>query len=132
MVNYMWRRPSEAPRSKGISRGRVDIGESLLSGAGNALSEVLYGTGPIRGVKDAFIRGAKTGAVMSGLDNLARAAGLRGAEPGSNPGGAVAAEEQPEREYPDMWGVIPEVSAAHRIHSILQKRLETEGGVKAA
>ncbi len=70
-----------------ITKGRVDLGESLISGAGNALSEVLYGTGPIRGVKDAFLRGARTGAVMSGLDNIARAAGLRGAEPGSNPGG---------------------------------------------
>ena len=55
---------------QGISRGRVDIGESLLSGAGNALSEVLYGTGPIKGVKDAFLRGARTGAVMSGVENL--------------------------------------------------------------
>ncbi len=72
---------------QGITKGRVDLGESLISGAGNALSEVLYGTGPIRGVKDAFLRGARTGAVMSGLDNIARAAGLRGAEPGSNPGG---------------------------------------------
>ena len=70
-----------------ITKGRVDLGESLISGAGNALSEVLYGTGPIKGVKDAFLRGARTGAAMSGLDNIARAAGLRGAEPGSNPGG---------------------------------------------
>ncbi len=66
----------------GVSKGAL-----VGSGAGNALSEVLYGTGPIRGVKDAFLRGAKTGAAMSGLDNLARATGLRGAEPGSNPGG---------------------------------------------
>ncbi len=70
-----------------ITKGRVDLGESLISGAGNALSEVLYGTGPIRGVKDAFLRGARTGAAMSGLDNIARATGLRGAEPGFNPGG---------------------------------------------
>ena len=55
---------------QGISRGRVDIGESLLSGAGNALSEVLYGTGELKGVKDAFLRGARTGAVMSGLENI--------------------------------------------------------------
>ncbi len=55
---------------QGISRGCVDIGESLLSGAGNALSEVLYGTGELKGVKDAFLRGARTGAVMSGLENL--------------------------------------------------------------
>ena len=70
-----------------ITKGRVDLGESLISGAGNALSEVLYGTGPIKGVKDAFLRGARTGAVMSGFDNIARAAGLWGAEPGSNIGG---------------------------------------------
>ena len=55
---------------QGISRGRVDLGESLLSGAGNALSEVLYGTGELKGVKDAFLRGARTGAVMSGLENI--------------------------------------------------------------
>ena len=36
---------------QGIGRGRIDIGESLLSGAGNALSEVLYGTGELKGVK---------------------------------------------------------------------------------
>ena len=57
-------------QEQGISRGRVDIGESLLSGAGNALSEVLYGTGELKGVKDAFLRGARTGAVMSGLENI--------------------------------------------------------------
>ncbi len=44
--------------------------ESLLSGAGNALSEVLYGTGELKGVKDAFLRGARTGAVMSGIENI--------------------------------------------------------------
>ncbi len=55
---------------QGISRERVDIGKSLLSGAGNALSEVLYGTGELKGVKDAFLRGARTGAVMSGLENI--------------------------------------------------------------
>ena len=67
----------------GIGRGRIDIGESLLSGAGNALSEVLYGTGELKGVKDAFLRGARTGAVMSGIDNIARAAGIRGMEEGT-------------------------------------------------
>ena len=63
---------------QGISRGHVDLGESLLSGAGNALSEVLYGTGPIKGVKDAFLRGARTGAVMSGLANLTEHVGSYG------------------------------------------------------
>ena len=72
---------------QGISSGRVDIGESLLSGAGNALSEVLYRTGELKGVKNAFLRGARTGAVMSGLENIARAAGLRGSGTGINPGG---------------------------------------------
>ena len=41
-----------------------------MSGAGNVLSEVLYGTGELKGVKDAFLRGARTGAVMSGLENI--------------------------------------------------------------
>ena len=61
-----------------ITRGRVDLGESLLSGAGNALSEVLYGTGPIDSLKDAFIRGARTGALMSGLENIADTVGPYG------------------------------------------------------
>ena len=53
-----------------ITEGRVNLWESLRSGAGNALSEVLYGTGPVDGLKDAFIRGARTGAMMSGLENI--------------------------------------------------------------
>lgn len=55
---------------QGFSRGHVDLGESLLSGAGNAISEVLYGTGELKGVKDAFLRGVKTGAMMSGVENI--------------------------------------------------------------
>ena len=63
---------------QGISSGRVDLGESLLSGAGNAISEVLYGTGELKGVKDAFLRGARTGAVMSGLENITDSVGPYG------------------------------------------------------
>ena len=92
---------------QGISRGRVDIGESLLSGAGNALSEVLYGTGPIKGVKDAFLRGARTGAVMSGIDNIARAAGIRGTEPGINPGGGGHSRGAAETAVPGYTGRDP-------------------------
>ncbi len=65
-------------QEQGISRGRVDLGESLLSGAGNALSEVLYGTGELKGVKDAFLRGARTGAVMSGFENITDSVGSYG------------------------------------------------------
>lgn len=72
---------------QGITKGRVDLGESLISGAGNALSQMLYGTGKLTSAKDAFIRGARTGAVMSGFDNITRAAGLRGAERQTTPGG---------------------------------------------
>ena len=64
---------------QGITTGRVDLRESLISGAGNAVSELLYGTGKLTSAKDAFIRGAKTGAAMSGLQNLEEAFGLRGA-----------------------------------------------------
>ena len=63
---------------QGISRGRVDLGESLLSGAGNAISEVLYGTGPIDDLRDAFIREARTGAVMSGFENITDSVGPYG------------------------------------------------------
>ena len=49
-----------------------------FGGAGNALSEVLYGTGELKGVKDAFLRGAKTGAMMSGIDNISDHVGLYG------------------------------------------------------
>ena len=59
------------------ARIKVSGTGGFFGGAGNALSEVLYGTGPIKGVKDAFLRGARTGAVMSGIDNIARAAGIR-------------------------------------------------------
>ena len=92
---------------QGISRGCVDIGESLLSGAGNALSEVLYGTGELKGVKDAFIRGARTGAVMSGIDNIARAAGIRGMEPGINPGGGGHSRGAAETAIPGYKGRDP-------------------------
>ncbi len=92
---------------QGISRGRVDLGESLLSGAGNALSEVLYGTGELKGVKDAFLRGARTGAVMSGIDNIARAAGIRGMEPGINPGGGGHSRGAAETAMPGYTGRDP-------------------------
>lgn len=39
-------------------------------GAENAISEVLYGTGKLKSAGDAFWRGAKTGAVISGLENI--------------------------------------------------------------
>ena len=92
---------------QGISSGRVDLGESLLSGAGNALSEVLYGTGELKGVKDAFLRGARTGAVMSGIDNIARAAGIRGMEPGINPGGGGHSRGAAETAIPGYTGRDP-------------------------
>ncbi len=92
---------------QGISRGRVDLGESLLSGAGNALSEVLYGTGELKGVKDAFLRGARTGAVMSGIDNIARAAGIRGMEPGINSGGGGHSRGAAETAIPGYKGRDP-------------------------
>ena len=92
---------------QGISRGRVDLGESLLSGAGNALSEVLYGTGELKGVKDAFLRGARTGAVMLGMDNIARATGIRGTEPGINPGGGGHSRGAAETAVPGYTGRDP-------------------------
>ena len=48
------------------------------SGAGNALSELLYGTGKFKGAGDALIRGARTGAVMAGLENISDTAGAHG------------------------------------------------------
>ena len=92
---------------QGISRGRVDLGESLLSGAGNAISEVLYGTGELKGVKDAFLRGARTGAVMLGMDNIARATGIRGTEPGINPGGGGHSRGAAETAVPGYTGRDP-------------------------
>lgn len=49
-----------------------------FGGAGNAISEVLYGTGELKGVKDAFLRGVKTGAMMSGLENITDSVGPYG------------------------------------------------------
>ena len=54
---------------QGITTGRVDLRESLISGTSNALSEVLYGTGEIKGLGNAIWRGALTGAVMSGVES---------------------------------------------------------------
>ena len=89
-----------------ITKGRVDARESLLSGAGNALSELLYGTGEIKGLGDAFIRGARTGAVMSGIENLAGAAGLYGWESERNPrgGGCSRISGRPGRDPKGMCG----------------------------
>ena len=78
-----------------------------MSGAGNVLSEVLYGTGELKGVKDAFLRGAKTGAMMSGIDNIARAAGIRGTEPGINPGGGGHSRGAAETAIPGYTGRDP-------------------------
>ena len=78
-----------------------------MSGAGNALSEVLYGTGELKGVKDAFLRGVKTGAVMSGIDNIARAAGIRGMEPGINPDGGGHSRGAAETAVPGYTGRDP-------------------------
>ena len=58
---------------QGITTGKVNLGKSLLGGAENAVSQMLYGTGKLNGVKDAFRRGAKTGAVSSGLRNIGEA-----------------------------------------------------------
>ncbi len=60
---------------------RIDIGESLVSGTSNAFGQMLYGTGQIKGLGDAFIRGARSGAAVSGLENIAGALGLTGRDP---------------------------------------------------
>ena len=60
---------------------RIDIGESLVSGISNAFGQMLYGTGQIKGLGDAFIRGARSGAAVSGLENIAGALGLTGRDP---------------------------------------------------
>ena len=60
---------------QGLTTGKVNLGKGLLGGAENAISQMLYGTGKLDGVKDAFFRGAKTGAVLSGIDNITDAVG---------------------------------------------------------
>ncbi len=60
---------------------RIDIGESLVSGTSNAFGQMLYGTGQLKGMGDAFVRGARSGAVVSGLENIAGALGLTGRDP---------------------------------------------------
>ena len=60
---------------------RIDIGESLVSGTSNAFGQMLYGTGQLKGLGDAFIRGARSGAAVSGLENIAGALGLTGRDP---------------------------------------------------
>ena len=60
------------------ARIKVSGTGGFFGGAGNAISEVLYGTGELKGVKDAFLRGVKTGAVMSGLENITDSIGPYG------------------------------------------------------
>ena len=67
-----------------------------------SLSEVLYGTGELKGVKDAFLRGARTGAVMSGIDNIARAAGIRGMEEGTRAEEPTAEQDTAGRERTEV------------------------------
>ena len=89
------------------ARIKVSGTGGFFGGAGNAISEVLYGTGELKGVKDAFLRGARTGAVMSGIDNIARAAGIRGTEPGINPGGGGHSRGAAETAVPGYTGRDP-------------------------
>ena len=56
-----------------ITGGRVDAGGSLLAGARNALGQLVYGTGELKNVGNAFARGAGPGAVSAALDSLAEA-----------------------------------------------------------
>ena len=58
-------------------------------------------------MRDAFLRGARTGAVMSGIDNIARAAGIRGMEPGINPGGGGHSRGAAETAIPGYTGRDP-------------------------
>ncbi len=58
-------------------------------------------------MKDAFLRGARTGAVMSGIDNIARVAGIRGMEPGINPGGGGHSRGAAETAMPGYTGRDP-------------------------
>lgn len=53
-----------------ITTGRVNLGRSLLGGAENAISQMLYGTGKLTSAKNAFLRGAGAGAISSGLRNI--------------------------------------------------------------
>ncbi len=54
-----------------FSKGKVNIGRSILGGIDNAAGNALYGTEPIKNVGDAVIRGMKAGAAGGGLGYLA-------------------------------------------------------------
>ncbi len=54
-----------------FSKGKVNIGRSILGGIHNAAGNALYGTEPIKNVGDAVIRGMKAGAAGGGLGYLA-------------------------------------------------------------
>lgn len=60
-----------------ISRGNVDLRESLINGLTNAISGAFYGNAPLKNAKDAFLRGAGAGAATAAINNLAETWGLR-------------------------------------------------------
>ena len=53
-----------------ITTGKVNLGKSLIGGAENALSQMLYGTGELKSAGEAFAKGFGVGAVSSGLRNI--------------------------------------------------------------
>ncbi len=62
-----------------IGGGKVNARESITGGLTNAVSNAIYGNNPLKGVKDAFKRGAGAGAATSGLNYLS---GILGQNPG--------------------------------------------------
>ena len=53
-----------------ISTGQVDTRKSITSGLTNAVSNMIYGTNPLRSVKEAFGKGTLVGAATSAIDYL--------------------------------------------------------------
>ena len=84
--------------------GRVDVGESILGGVNNAVSQLLYGNTPLKGVGDAFKRGGLTGAAAAGINNIAGALGIGGTGEENFPGGG-GYSRQPRGMMPDIGTV---------------------------
>ncbi len=109
---------------QGLTTGKVNLGKSLLGGAENAVSQMLYGTGKLNGVKDAFRRGAKTGAVLSGIDNITDAVGpfgvagsrLFGKKPKNAVSGGTGRDPRSKCGSPDPFDLAETLGDRRRSH----------------
>ncbi len=70
-----------------ISEGKVSAGKSVTRGLTNAASNMFYGTGKMKSIKEAFGRGFGAGAATSGINYISDAIGSRQGQPSRSKAG---------------------------------------------